>query len=240
MDESLPAGTTEIEPTTTRARRERGVSAVQQVYDHLRDRIINLKLPPGAPIAKGKIAAEFGLSQTPVREALLRLADEGLVDIFPQSGTMVSLIDVQHAREAHFIRLAVEVEVQRVLAETIDAEGMAELRAWVERQITELKAGSQTAFKQADNQFHDAMFRLAGVHGLARLLQAQRGHYDRIRGLYLREHERRETVVEEHNAILAALNKRDAAAAEAGVRRHLGKSLAQIDEIRELNPGYFS
>ena len=219
--------------------RERGVSAVQQVYDHLRSQIINLKLPPGAPIAKSKIAAEFGLSQTPVREALLRLAEEGLVDIFPQSGTMVSLIDVQHAREAHFIRLAVEVEVQRVLAETIDDEGMGELRTWVERQITELKAGSQTAFKQADNQFHDAMFRLAGVQGLARLLQAQRGHYDRIRGLYLREHERRETVVEEHNAILAALDKRDAVAAEAGVRRHLGKSLAQIDEIRELNPGYF-
>ena len=225
--------------TTTRSRRERGVSAVQQVYNYLRDQIINLKLPPGAPIAKSEIAAEFGLSQTPVREALLRLSDEGLVDIFPQSGTKVSLIDVQHAREAHFIRLAVEVEVQRVLAETIDAEGMAELRAWVERQITELKAGSQTAFKQADNQFHDAMFRLAGVHGLARLLQTQRGHYDRIRGLYLRAHERRETVVEEHNVILAALDNRDAAAAEAGVRRHLGKSLAQIGEIRELNPGYF-
>ncbi|MDA7948392.1 MAG: GntR family transcriptional regulator [Hyphomicrobiaceae bacterium] len=239
MDEGLPADTTEGEFSTARARRERGISAVQQVYDHLRHLIINLKLPPGAPVAKSKIAADFGLSQTPVREALLRLSDEGLVDIFPQSGTMVSLIDVQHAREAHFIRLAVEVEVQRVLAETIQPVGMAELRAWVERQTTELKAGSQTAFKQADNQFHDAMFQLAGVQGLTRLLQTQRGHYDRIRGLYLREHERRETVVEEHNAILAALDKRDAAGAEAGVRRHLGKSLAQIDEIRELNPGYF-
>ncbi len=239
MDESPPPGAAEADLAAVPARRERGVSAVQQVYGHLRDQIINLKRPPGTPIAKSKIAAEFGLSQTPVREALLRLADEGLVDIFPQSGTMVSLIDVQQARELHFLRLAVEVEVQRVLAESINDEGMAELRAWVERQITELKAGSQAAFQQADNQFHDAMFRLAGVQGLTRLLATRRGHYDRIRGLFLREHERRETVVEEHNVILAALDKHDAAAAEAGVRQHLGKSLAVIDEIQELNPGYF-
>ena len=237
MDESPPpeAAGAELVP----ARRERGVSAVQQVYDHLRHQIINLKLPPGTPIAKSKIAADFGLSQTPVREALLRLADEGLVDIFPQSGTMVSLIDVQHAREVHFLRLAVEIEVQRVLVETIDADGMAELRAWMDRQITELKSGKETAFKQADNRFHDAMFQLAGVQGLTRLLESKRGHYDRIRGLYLRDHERRETVVKEHKVILAALDKRDAAAAEAGVRQHLGKSLAVIDDIRDLNPGYF-
>lgn len=221
------------------ARRERGVSAVQHLYDQLRSQIINLKLPPGATISKNSLAAEFGVSPTPVREALLRLAEEGLVDIFPQSRTMVSLIDVQHAREVHFLRLSVEIEVMRVLIKTIDAEGLAELRAWVDRQVTELKSGSQTAFKQADNRFHEAMFRMAGVEGLVRLLESQRGHYDRIRGLFLQVHERREIVVEQHNSIIAALEARDEAAAEDGVRQHLGRSLALIDEIRDLNPGYF-
>lgn len=222
-----------------RVRRAYGVSALQQVYDDMRHEIINLKLPPGSIIAKNEVAARFGISQTPVREALLRLADEGLVDIFPQSRTVVSLIDVQQAREVHFLRLSVEIEIVRLLANALDAEGMAELRNWIERQVTELNAGNQTAFKLADNRFHDAMFRMAGVQGLTRLIDSRRGHYDRIRGLYLLEHQRRKVVIKEHRAIVAALKARDSVAAEAAVRHHLGKSLAIIEEIRERHSGFF-
>ncbi|MBT6095222.1 MAG: GntR family transcriptional regulator [Rhodospirillaceae bacterium] len=223
----------------SKPRRNPGVSAVQQIYNALRHRIIHFNLSPGANLAKGELAAEFGVSPTPVREALLRLSDEGLVDIFPQSRTTVSLIDVQHAREVHFLRLSVEVEVVRVLAETISAEQLAELDNWIRRQLTELEAGDETAFKIADNNFHEDMFRYAGVLGLTHLIDARRGHYDRIRGLFLHEHGRRETVVEEHLAIMAALKAADPIAAEAAVRVHLGKSLAIIDEIRELHPNYF-
>jgi len=222
-----------------RQRRNRGISAVQQIYDALRHRIIHFELPPGTNIAKSDITAEFGVSPTPVREALLRLSNEGLVDIFPQSRTTVSLIDVQHAREVHFLRLSVEVEVVRVLADTIAREGLNELDNWIRRQMTELEVGDETAFKIADNSFHEEMFSLAGVQGLTRLIDARRGHYDRIRGLFLNEPRRRETVVEEHLAIITALKVSDPAAAEAAVRGHLGKSLAIIDEIRDHHPEYF-
>lgn len=235
----MPAAYSSLNESARPARREHGVSAVQQVYDGMRQEIVNLTLAPGSTIAKNQIATRFGISPTPVREALLRLADEGLVEIFPQSRTAVSLIDVQHAREVHFLRLSVEVEVVRLLANAIDAEGLAELRTWIQRQMTELKAGNQTAFKLADNSFHEEMFRRAGVHGLTRLIDTRRGHYDRIRGLFLQEPVRREVVVKEHRAIVAALEAGDPAAAEAAVRRHLGKSLAVIDDIRERHPGYF-
>ena len=82
--------------------REPGISAVSHVYRDLRSRIINLKLEPGTPIAKNIIADLFKVSPTPVREALLRLSEEKLVDIIPQSGTTVSLIDIQSAQEVHF------------------------------------------------------------------------------------------------------------------------------------------
>lgn len=221
------------------ARRERRITAVDQIYDALRHRIIHFILPPGAPIAKNEVAAEFAVSQTPVREAALRLADEGLVDIFPQSKTIVSLIDVQHAHEVHFLRLSVEIEVVRVLASEFDAERMTELQAWIERQVTELNANNETAFKIADNSFHEEMLRLADVQGLTRLMDTRRGHYDRIRGLYLQQSQRREVVVKEHRAIVAALEAGDPIAAEAAVRRHLGKSLAIVDDIRARHPGYF-
>lgn len=220
-------------------RRERSVSAVQQVYEGIRQDIINLLLPPGATIDKNKVAADFGISPTPVREALLRLSDEDVVDIFPQSRTVVSLIDVQQAREVHFLRLGVEIEIVRVLAGRITVDEISELKAWIQRQATELKTGSREGFNRADSQFHKTMFRLAGVGGLIHMIDAKRGHYDRIRGVFLFDQKRREAVVREHRAIVTALTAGDPVAAEAAVRGHLGKSLAVIDDIRALHPAYF-
>ena len=239
MVEAAPGALSSLNGDMRPVRRARGVSAVQQVYEGIRHPIIDLTLPPGSPITKSEITAAFGVSQTPVREALLRLENEGLVDIFPQSRTVVSLIDIQHAREVHFLRLGVEIEVMRVLMKCIETEGMDELRTWIERQTTELNSGNHIAFKRADDSFHQEMFHLAGVQGLASMIDSKRGHYDRIRGLYLLEQQRREIVIEEHRAIVSALEARDPVAAEAAVRQHLGKSLAIIEEIRERHPGYF-
>lgn len=225
----LPSGASRGRPTT-----------VQQIYADLRHLIIDLSLRPGTVINKKEIAERFGVSQTPVREALLLLEEEGLVDIFPQSRTEVSHIDIQHAREAHFLRLSVEIEVARVLSQSIGADGLADLNAWIKRQETELNVGNQTAFKLADNSFHNEMFRLAGVEGLTQIIDRRRGHYDRIRGLYLLVEERRHIVIREHRAIFAALESGDPASAEAAIRAHLGKSLAIIDQIRDRYPEYFA
>ena len=225
--------------STSRSHRTLGFSVVQQIYEVLRHRIIHFELSPGANIVKRDILEEFEVSPTPVREALLRLSEEGLVNIFPQSRTTVSLIDVQHAWEVHFLRLSVDIEVARTLASDIDADGISKLAAWIERQNTELNINNQKAFHAADHGFHQEMYSLAGVPGLAHLIDTRRGHYDRIRGLFHREEERRKVVGEEHRAIVTALNERNAVAAEAAVRIHLGKSLAIIDEIREQNPRYF-
>ncbi len=233
--EQFPGAPEEVTPIP----RKPGESATNYVYTDIRNRIVNLVLEPGRPIAKNALAERYNVSPTPVREALLRLSEEGLVDIVPQSGTSVSLIDVQHARELHFLRLSVEIEVIKVLAENIDADGLALLKAWIDRQVTELSTGNQAEFKRLDNAFHEEMFGLAGVQGLTQLLDRRRGHYDRIRGLYLRVQERRKIVIKEHRAIFAALKNHDAEAAEAAVRTHLGKSLAVIDQIRDRHPQYF-
>ena len=220
-------------------RREPGISAVQQVYEDVRHQIINLTLEPGTTISKNQIAQKYGISPTPVREAMLRLGEEGLVNILPQSRTSVSLINIQQAREIHFLRLSVEVEVVRVLTKSIKKPGVDELKAWIHRQSTEFKAGDQSAFKLVDNHFHEEMFEQAGVQGLMRLLDTRRGHYDRIRGLFLMVQVRRKTVIKEHRAIVAALESGDETAAEAAVRKHLGKSLAIVDDIRDRYPSYF-
>lgn len=235
----MPDSSFERMPGGNLLRRESGISAVQQVYEDVRHQIINLTLEPGTTISKNEVAQQYGISPTPVREAMLRLGEEGLVNIFPQSRTSVSLIDIQQAREIHFLRLSVEVEVVRVLATSIEKPGIDELKAWIRRQNTELKAGDQSAFKLADNHFHEEMFEQAGVQGLMRLLDTRRGHYDRIRGLFLMVQARRQNVIKEHRAIVAALENHDEAAAEDGVRKHLGKSLAIVDDIKDRYPTYF-
>jgi DNA-binding GntR family transcriptional regulator len=216
------------------------ITTVQQIYQDLRHLIIDLSLLPGAVLSKKDIAERFGVSQTPVREALILLEEDGLVDIFPQSRTEVSRIDVQHAREVHFLRLSVEIEVIRTLSQNISEQDLSILQQLIDRQSAELGAGDYTAFKLADNRFHEEMFRIAGVHGLTKMIERRRGHHDRIRGLYLLEQERRHTVIREHKEILNALKDQDAGVAETAVREHLGKSLAIIDQIQDRYPNYFS
>ena len=103
-----------MRPSTIVLDRSRQVAV--QVYEILRERILAVELAPGALLVRGDIQEEFGVSQTPVRDALLRLQEEGLVDIFPQHATLVSRIDIGHARQAQFLRLSLELEAVRRLA----------------------------------------------------------------------------------------------------------------------------
>ena len=95
-------------------RLDRDRQAAPQVFERLRGMIISLELPPGSPLSRVALAGQFGVSSTPIRDALMRLEEEGLVDVFPQYATVVSRVDVRLAQQAHFLRQAVELEIVRV------------------------------------------------------------------------------------------------------------------------------
>src|SRR5208282_3843545 len=103
-------------------------------YGHLRRRIRELALPPGASLRKEEIALELGVSRAPVSEAIARLAEEGLVEVFPQHGSFVAPIRAAEVRDALFIRTALETEAMRRLAPAADAELMARLDANIDSQ----------------------------------------------------------------------------------------------------------
>src|SRR6187549_3159016 len=103
-------------------RLDRDRQAAPQVFERLRDMIVSLLLPPGSAMSRAALAAQFGVSSTPIRDALMRLEEEGLVDVFPQHATVVSRIDVRLAQQAHFLRQALELEIVKALAqEHVDA-----------------------------------------------------------------------------------------------------------------------
>jgi DNA-binding GntR family transcriptional regulator len=212
--------------------------AAPQVLEKLRDAILSLELAPGTVLVRQELADHFGVSQTPVREALLRLSEEGLVDVFPQHATLVSRIDVAAARQAHFLRRSIELELVRQLA--LDAPpGLAEqMKATIAQQAALATAQRYGDFVGADRAFHRLMYEAGGVPDLWELVGRVSGHVDRLRRLHLPTAGKTEAILRDHRAIVRGIEAKDPAAAQAALRKHLSGTLSAVDEICRQYPDY--
>ncbi|WP_316976718.1 GntR family transcriptional regulator [Shumkonia mesophila] len=218
---------------------DRRLPVAVQISAVLRDMILKLELEPGTVISKDDVAKAFGVSSMPVREALRKLEEEGLVVIKPQSGTYVTTIDVGWAKEAQFLRIGVEVEVVRHLVKAITEAEIQELERILAHQQIEYEADDKDGFSRDDAAFHAAMYRMVGVAGLWQKIGSMRVHIDRLRLMHMPVGGKMNRVLVDHRAILDALRARDAAAAEAALRQHLSGTLSVIETLRERYPHYF-
>ncbi len=205
----------------------------------LRSDIVALRLKPGTPLSEKEIAESYGVSRTPVREAMLRLADEGLVDIFPQSGTFVSRIPVHALPEAIIIRKSLEETTARMAAERARSSQIATLRAVMERLRETAAAGDRDGFHQADEAFHAGIAEAAGHPGIWTLVQQVKIQVDRFRRLTLPEEGRLARIIAEHGAILDGIEAHDPDRAAARMGAHLGALLADLGGIKDHNPDFF-
>jgi DNA-binding GntR family transcriptional regulator len=213
---------------------------VPQVYAAMRACIINLDWKPGEIVAKDEIAATLGVSQAPVREALLKLEADGLVVVVPRSRTVVSAIDLRHAVEAQFLRLSVEIEVARTIAGYDDASAdLADIARLLTHQEIFATHGALAEFAASDDEFHVRLCALAGVGGLWSLVNARRSHIDRLRHLDLPSRGKLEKVLRDHRRIIDALQAGDAAEAEAAVRAHLSGTLGNAERLKAEFPEFF-
>lgn len=214
--------------------------AAPQVFEQLRDMILSLELAPGTVLSRAELAATFGLSQTPIRDALMKLGEDGLVDIFPQHATVVSRIDTAAAVQAQFLRRAIESEVVLALAARPDAALIDALRAKIDEQAARMGGDAQLGFIEADRAFHRLMYVAAGVPDLFDLVRQRSGHVDRLRMLNLPSVGKRRSILRDHRRIVDAIASGDAASAQAALRDHLSGTLGQMDAIRNAHPGYFT
>ena len=209
---------------------DRDVSKTERVYGVLRRRIRELTLPPGAPLRKEEIALELGVSRAPVSEAISRLAEEGLIDVFPQHGSFVALIRAADVRESLFVRTALEVEAMRRLAQVADAAALARLDDNIAAQTRALRAGNLEEFYDLDEALHAAIFGAIEKPRALRLLEAARAPLDRVRRLALPEAGRPEQTLIEHRALVDAIRSGDGEYAAAAMRAHLmmvGRAIEQ-------------
>lgn len=217
-----------------------GETAAQLVHRRLRDDIVSMRRRPGDVIFEKEIALEAHVSRTPVREALLRLADEKLIEIVPKSGTMVSRIPAEILPEIIVARAALEAVTVRAAAKTARGSDVAGLRAIMERQREALATGDIDGFHAADELMHRAIAEAGRLPGLWAMIVQIKVQLDRYRRLTLPQPHRMEHALAEHEAIVEAIAGRDDAAAAAAMDRHLDGLRISLAPIRELNPDYFS
>lgn len=212
--------------------------AAPQVVEALRAAIISLELAPGIALDRAELAQGFGVSQTPVRDALIRLSEEGLVLIRAQYTTQVSRIDVPAAREAHVLRRAIEIEIARQLASAHDDAVIADMRTQFSRQAELADRKDFIGFIAADKEFHRVMYEAAGLPRLWSVVVRMSGHVDRLRLLHIPTAGKTEQILDGHLAILEAIASGDVEAAQQAVRDHLSGTLASVDDIQKRYPEY--
>jgi DNA-binding GntR family transcriptional regulator len=220
----------------TKPPRGRGTVAI---YETLREEIIALTLAPGTVLSRQDLQARFGLSATPIRDALLRLQMEGLVDVFPQHATVVSPIDLERARQAQFLRRSAELELVRELALDPKRAPLTRLRSLIRQMETLAELQEYEAFSAADQTFHRTMYEARGVGEIHDLVRRQGAHIDRLRRLNLPVAGKMKAVIAEHGAIVDAIAAGDPAAAQEALRLHLSRSLQFVDTLKERFPQFF-
>ncbi|WP_448190994.1 GntR family transcriptional regulator [Azospirillum sp. sgz301742] len=218
----------------------RGATVSASIYRELRDDILSLRRKPGEAIAEKQIAEAYGVSRTPVREAVLKLADEGLIEVFPQSGTFVSRIPLAALPEAIAIRRVLEEATVRYAAQRATRSQVARLRACLELQRERDAAGDLEGFHQADEEFHALLAETAGYPGFWTLIQQVKVQVDRYRRLTLPVRGRMSVVISEHEAVLEAIAGHDPDRAVQALTAHLDDLQVTIAEAQKANPLYFS
>ncbi|WP_071797474.1 GntR family transcriptional regulator [Natronohydrobacter thiooxidans] len=214
----------------------------RQLVGILRKRIIENKTTPGQRFSEAEISASFGVSRQPVREAFIKLAEEGLVQVRPQRGTFVRRISLRAVEDARFIREAIEGDLVRILADKPHPALSEELRQQLKAQ-SELSLGQhtqleRTEFLRLDDLFHRTLADAAGRQDLWQLLDGMKSQMDRVRYLTTQTLDIRR-LVDQHTAIVDAIEAGDASLAEFAMRQHLRTILQDLDIHRVRTPDLF-
>lgn len=209
-----------MQPAGATALRRRTLA--EQAYELLRQRIVRCELPPGTRLSEASLASELGISRSPVKDALRRLAEEGLVEVRPQVGSFVALASPQRALDILEVRALLEPFAARRAAVRLSDETLAELeRSFAKAEAASTPRERELAVWEADDALHYAVARGSGNDEIVRILRGFHDEVKRIRQSTALYAARLPASFEEMRAILDALRRRDPDAAERAMRRHI-------------------
>lgn len=204
------------------------------VTNSLREAILHNYFEPGEKLDQDRIAEEFEVSRTPVREAIRRLEAEGFLEVLPHRGAFIAQVSHQDIHNVYEIRRLLEAEVVRQVTPVIPPEVLDDLQQSLKEAETAFKAGDESKHAEADVQFHETIIGHVNNELLKEVLDSLTNRISMVRffaqlqpGYHMLES------FQEHLSILEAMRQRDAELASELMTTHLASSAQRIQEIRK-------
>jgi len=220
---------------------EAGQPLARQLYQLLLERICRFELEPGQLISEASLSATLGVSRTPVREALARLAEHGLVEVLPQRGSRVILLRRADLEKSQFMREALELAMLRKVMVMPERQLLLmQLDKEITLQRTYLQVGDLQRFYQSDEDFHHQLALFAGCGAVIEDIARVKIHMDRFRHLTVASVEDLAMIITQHQAIRTAIASADPQAAEACLQLHLRRIFSFLEQAAALFPHYFA
>ncbi|HEY0208619.1 GntR family transcriptional regulator [Acerihabitans sp.] len=207
-----------------------------QIYKELKNRIVSVQILPGQMISENEMAAKFNVSRTPIRQAFFRLSVDGLLEIMPQRGALVSFISKRKVREAQRIREVLELEAFTEAANRWDGTSLESITLMekvdiiITKQEDAIKIKDYYEFTKLDEKFHDYIIQFSGNLSLAFIVKEMRSHLNRLRYIELQEAHHEATAIMQHRELLMAIKNNE----EDLVRRILIEHLKLVENFREF------
>jgi len=208
-----------------------------RAFRELRRQILNFRLLPGVRISDKEVAEVMGLSRTPVREALIRLAGQGLVQARHNRGFTVRVFTIKEVEDLYTLRENLETMAVRLATERMDREKEKALRLHLERYPGLVAKGNLVRFNETDNEFHDLIARMSGNDLLAKTLG---GLHDQLRLVRRYQHLHPDSfrhTYQEHGRIVDYMVLGEARQARTAISRHILNSMALVIKMLESEGG---
>jgi DNA-binding GntR family transcriptional regulator len=226
----------QVPPAAPMRRQTMGV----QVHALLRREIITGHLLPRTMLSEQDLSQRFGTSRTPVREALIKLAEENLVTTYPQYASFVAPISLADVFDNQFVREAIECAAVERAVELIEPAQAKALTAILDRQRLMHRAADDESFFQSDERLHAQIMAVAGHANAWRVVENVKAQLDRVRHLNLRQTRKRSSILAEHCVIVERIISRDAAGAVEAMRVHLRGLFRSVEILQNENATYFT
>ena len=213
-------------------------TAKDYVLRLLQSNIRTLELAPGSQISENELSAVLGISRTPIREALAELSKVRLVEVVPQKKTTVAYIDYDLVEEACYMRNTLETALMEPVCQLATEEDLVGMEENILLQKRYLETHAKEKLMEKDDAFHRAFFEISRKMEIYRLMQSLMIHFDRVRTMSIDSvHDLK--IVEDHEAILAAIRKRDSKQAQILLAAHLARYRVDASAVREKYPEFF-
>lgn len=212
------------------------------IYRVIRENIMTLNIKPGEAISEVELGNQLNVSRTPIREAIVRLSEEKLIDVFPQKGSFVSKIDLELVEEALFLRDLCEKKLLRIACEDKDISLLIKL---LEKNLAYQKLiidfnENLHQFFELDNEFHAIIFEYFNKSNIWKSIKKLSTHFDRLRLIDALQLEQAIQTYKQHQKIIEILKEKNSNIIDEFITKHLSQFRYVIAKYLEKYPEYFS